>query len=178
MAAVVVSLGYLDGSTIVTEAQRPTSPRGEAFLVVSSDTAQRDDLRISLKNTQLVIFEPADGQLHGLGSTVPVKLLPKGSAALAGPAQIEAVQRRLSSRVSTLQSQNRAQQNEINGMKEQAAAQKQAVDAGLEEWAKANVIEVQVAQKKVLEWAQQIQTEPGVSAERRALAAFGAEELR
>jgi glycyl-tRNA synthetase beta subunit len=109
---------------------------------------------------------------------VPVKLLPKGSAALAGPAQIEAVQRRLSSRVSTLQSQNRAQQNEINGMKEQAAAQKQAVDAGLEEWAKANGIEVQVAQKKVLEWAQQIQTEPGVSAERRALAAFGAEELR
>jgi hypothetical protein len=166
VAAVTVSLSYLDGSTGVIDARDVTNPRGQAFLHVSPETAQRDDLRIEIRgNAKLVIFEPADGQLHGLASAVPVKLLPRGSAALAGPAQIEAVQRRLSQRVVTLQSQN-------NAMKAQGDAQKQAINAGLEEWAKANGLDVQLAQQRVLEWARGIQAEPGVSAERRALAAF------
>jgi tetratricopeptide (TPR) repeat protein len=177
VAAVTVSLSYLDGSTGVIDARDVTNPRGQAFLHVSPETEQRDDLRIEIReNSKLVIYEPPDGQLHGLGSAVPVKLLPQGSAALAGPAQIEAVQRRLSSQVSSLQRQSARQQNEIQGLQGQLAAQadsqKQVVNEGLAEWAKADGLDVHVAQQKVLEWARGIQVEPGVSAERRALAAF------
>ncbi len=69
-----------------------TNPKGQAWLVVSEDAAQRGGLRIEFDGaSNLVIYQPADGQLAALPTTMKVSMLPKGSPALLGPAQIEAM---------------------------------------------------------------------------------------
>jgi hypothetical protein len=65
---------------------------------------------------------------------VTIKLLPKGSPALLGPAQIEAMLHRSLLHVSSLQRQNAALKGELTG----AQNQKQGLSAALAEWAKAN----------------------------------------
>src|SRR5580692_11784836 len=69
--AVRVSLSYVDGSSRITDARDVTKPRGEAWLQVSADVAQRGDVRIEIAGaSDLVIFQPADGQLQALPATV------------------------------------------------------------------------------------------------------------
>jgi tetratricopeptide (TPR) repeat protein len=175
--AVTVSLTYLDGGTRITDARTATNPRGVAFLDVSSDIAQRDDLRLVVTGAEvkdLAVFEPADGQLHGLAkeATVPLRMLPKGSPALAGAAQIEAVQRRLAQRVSLLEAQTARQQTQLKSLQEQDDARRQAVNAGFEDWARANGLDLASAEQKVLDWARAVEVQPEATAEQRGLAAF------
>ena len=99
-------LSYLDSAVRVTEARDVTNPKGQAWLDVSEDAAQRSGLRIVIDGAaNLVIYQPADGQLAALPAAITVTMLPKGSPALLGPAQIEAMLHRTLLQVSSLQKQ-------------------------------------------------------------------------
>jgi tetratricopeptide (TPR) repeat protein len=150
-----VSLSFVAGSEKVTDARDATNRSGQALLLVSPEAAQRDDLRLEIGGvSDLVVFQPADGQLSGLPTNVTVRLLPKGSVLLLGPPQIEAMLQRLSI-------QNRSKNQEIHALKaELAAAQSQKPDdltASMAEWAKANGFEVAEVDKQVQQWAEDIQ---------------------
>ena len=173
-----ISLGYLDGSVLVTEARDVTNPKGQAWLDVSEDAAQRGGLRIQIDGASgLVIYQPADGQLAALPATISVSMLPKGSPALLGPAQIQAMLHRMSLQISGLQKKNVAlagQANSAQANTEQAnAAQAQKPDLGaaVAEWAQANGFSAGQADQQVQQWAEEIQKQSGeATAEQKALA--------
>ena len=164
-----VSLSFVAGSEKVTDAVDGTNRAGQALVLVSPEASQRGDLRIEITAViDLVVYEPADGQLNGLPATVTIKLLPKGSPALLGPAQIEAMLHRLS-----LQNQHLKQENrEVKG--ELATAQGQKPDdltAAMTEWAKANGFAIADADKQVQQWAEDIQKrKEEATADQKALA--------
>ena len=151
VSLVRVSLGYLDGSVLVTEARDVTNPKGQAWLDVSEDAAQRGGLRIGVTGaTDLVIYQPADGQLPALPATINVSMLPKGSPALLGPAQIEAMLHRALLQVSSLQKQ-------VSGLKQQAQIQKPDLGVPIAEWALAMGFPPSQVDQQVQQWIQQIQ---------------------
>ena len=150
-----VSLSFVAGSEKVVDARDATNRSGQALLLVSPEAAQRGDLRVEITGTsELVVFEPADGQLNGLPGNITVKLLPKGSILLLGPPQIEAMLQRLS-----IQNRNKTQQ--IRALKDEvAAARTQKPDgltASMTEWARANGFETADVDKQVRQWAESIQ---------------------
>ena len=173
-----ISLGYLDGSVLVTEARDVTNPKGQAWLDVSEDAAQRGGLRIQIEGASgLVIYQPADGQLGALPTTISVSMLPKGSPALLGPAQIQAMLHRMSLQISSLQKKNVAlagQANSTQADTEQASAapaQKPDLGAAVAEWAQTNGFSSADANKQVQQWAEEIQKQSGgATAEQKALA--------
>ena len=166
--AVRVSLSYLDSSELITDAQEVTNSQGQALLLVSPGVAQRGDLRVEITGaSELVIYQPADGQLPALASTIKVIMLPKGSPALLGPAQIEAMLHRSLLQINSLQKQNRALQGEI------AEAQSQKPDLGraLVAWAQANGFSPVQVNRQVQVWAQNIQLQSAqATAQQKALA--------
>ena len=166
--AVRVSLNYLDSSVMVTDAQQVTNSQGQALLVVSSGVAQRGDLRIEITGAaDLVIYQPADGQINALPATVKVSLLPKGSPALLGPAQIEAMLHRTLLQVNSLQRENRA----LKSQAAQAESQKPDLSAALAAWAQANGFSSAQVDEQVEQWAQNIQQQAAqATAEQKALA--------
>jgi tetratricopeptide (TPR) repeat protein len=150
-----VSLSFVAGAEKVTDARDATNRSGQALLLVSPEAAQRDDLRLEISGVNdLVVFQPADGQLSGLPTSVTVRLLPKGSVLLLGPPQIEAMLQRLSI-------QNRAKNQEIHALKaELAVVQSQKPDdltAAMTEWAKTNGFDLAEVDKQVQQWAEDIQ---------------------
>jgi tetratricopeptide (TPR) repeat protein len=164
-----VSLTFVAGAEKVVDARDATNRTGQALLLVSPEAAQRGDLRIEVTGaSELVVFEPADGELNGLPATVTIKLIPKGSPALLGPAQIEAMLHRLSLQNKHLEQANR----EVKG--ELAAAQSQKPDdltAAMREWATANGFAVEDADKQVHQWAEEIQQRKDqATADQQALA--------
>ena len=163
-----VSLSYLDGDSRITDARDLTNSHGQALLHVSEDAAARGDIRIEITGaTDLVIYQPADGQLSAVPSTVTIQLLPKGSPALLGPAQIEAILHRSLLQVGSLQQKNRLLKQEIA----QGANQKQGLDDALAAWAKANGFDSTEVDQHVQEWAKEIQARAErASVQQKALA--------
>lgn len=168
-----VSLSFVAGSENVVVARDATNRAGQALLLVSQEAAQRGDLRVEISGvSDLVIYEPADGQLtgnlKGLSLTVQFKLLPKGDPALMGPAQIYAMLHRLSLQSKQLQQQNRELKTEL------ADAQGQKPDDltdAIAAWAKANGLEEKDAERKIQEWAEEIQRDKQQASEdQKALA--------
>ena len=152
--AVRVSLSYVDGSSWITDSRDVTNRKGEAWLQVSTDVAQRGDLRIEITGaSDLVIYQPADGQLSALPAAVSIKLLPKGSPALLGPAQIEAILHRSLLRVNSLLKQNVALKGELA----KAQGPKLDLSVAMAEWAKDNGFATNEADAKVRQWAEEIQ---------------------
>jgi len=166
--AVRVKLSYLDSGAVVTDAQQVTNSEGEALLIVSPSVLQRGDLRIEVIGAaDLVIWQPADGQLPALGSRVRIALLPKGSPALLGPAQIEAMLHRSLLQLSSLQKENSVLKTAT------AAAQKQKQDLGaaLRAWAESNGFAQSNVDQQVQQWAQGVQQDSAhATAEQRAFA--------
>lgn len=168
-----VSLSFVSGAERVSTNPGATNREGQALLYVLQDAAKRGDLRIEIGGiSDLVVYEPADGQISGNldvpSLTVHVKLLPKQDPALMGPAQIYAMLHRL-----TLQSNAKSQ--EIRALKgELAAAPGQKPDdltAAIAEWAKANGFEIKDADAKIQEWAEEIlQDKKQADEKQRALA--------
>ena len=164
-----VELDYLDGSVSVSESRDVTNPKGQAWLVVSQDVAQRGGLHIEIDGAKdLVIYQPADGQLAALPATITVSMLPKGSPALLGPAQIEAMLHRTLVQVNALQKQ-------VSTLKQNAAAtqsQKPDLGAAIAEWAVANGFSSAQVDQQVQQWAQGIeqQSAQATTAEQKALA--------
>ncbi|MGB9407967.1 MAG: tetratricopeptide repeat protein, partial [Terracidiphilus sp.] len=164
-----VSLSFVSGSEKVVDARDATNRAGQALLLVSAEAAQRGNLRIEITGvTGLVVYTPADGQLIALPVTVTVQLLPKGSPALLGPAQIEAMLHRLSV-------QSNAKSQEIRALKgELAAAQGQKPDdltVAMTAWATSNGFAIAEADKQVHQWAEEIQQRKDqATAEQKALA--------
>ena len=164
-----VSLSFVSGSERVVDARDATNRAGQALLLVSPEAAQRGSLRIEITAVNdLVVYTPADGQLTGLPVTVTIQLLPKGSPALLGPAQIEAMLHRLSV-------QSNAKSQEISALKgELAAAQGQKPDdltVAMTAWATANGFGIAEADKQVQQWAEEIQQRKNqATAEQKALA--------
>jgi tetratricopeptide (TPR) repeat protein len=162
-----VSLSYLDSAVLVTEVRGVTNPRGQTWLDVSEEVAQRGGLRIQIDGANnLVIYQPADGQLTALPASINVSLLPKGSSALLGPAQIEAMLHRTLVQVSSLQKQ-------VTALKQDAAAaqnQKPDLGASIAEWARVNGFTAAQADQQVQQWAEGIQKQSGqATAEQKAL---------
>ena len=158
--AVRVSLSYVDNGTRVTEAREVTSQKGEAYLTVSTDAAQRGDLRLEISGvSDLVIYQPADGQLAGLPGRITLNLLPRGSPALLGPTQIEALLHRTLLQVNLQQKQIQALKN-----------QKPDLSAALAEVAQAYGFAPVDFNKKVEGWAHDVQADPAADARKRALA--------
>ena len=150
-----VSLSFVAGSEKVVDSRDATNRAGQALLLVSPEAAQRGDLRIDIGGvSDLVVFEPADGQLNGLPVNVTIRLLPKGSVALLGPHQIQAMLHRLSL-------QNNARSQEIRTLKEElATAKSQKPDeltAAMTEWARSNGFALSDADKQVHQWAEDVQ---------------------
>jgi tetratricopeptide (TPR) repeat protein len=170
--AVRVSLSYLDSGTVVTDAQQVTNSDGEALLVVSSGVVQRGDLRMEITGaTNLVIWRPADGQIPGLGRRMQIALLPKGSPALLGPAQIEAMLHRTLLQVNSLQKRVHALRGEL--AQSQAQGEPQGPGASLASFAEANGFTPDQVQQQVQIWAQNIRLQSAqATAEQRALAEF------
>jgi tetratricopeptide (TPR) repeat protein len=164
-----VSLSFVAGSEKVVDARDATNRAGQALLLVSQEAAQRGDLRVEITGAgDLVVLQPADGQLNGLPATVSVRLLPKGSPALLGPAQIEAMLHRLS-----LQNQHLEQENrEVKGALAAAKSQKpDDLTVAMTVWAKANGFAIADADKQVQEWAEEIQKrKEQATADEKALA--------
>ena len=155
---VLVKLRYLDNGPI--QAQDETRQKGEAYLTVSTDAAQRGDLRIEISGvTDLVIYQPADGQLTGLPGRITLNLLPKGSPALLGPTQIEALLHRTLLQLNSLQRQNQALKN-----------QKPDLSAALAEVAQVYGFAPADFDKQVQQWAQQVQADPAADARKKGLA--------
>jgi tetratricopeptide (TPR) repeat protein len=169
VAGVRVSLTFVTGLEKVTDARDATNRSGEALLLVSAEAAQRGDLRIDIAGVNdLVVYEPADGQLNGLPVTVTIKLLPKGSTALLGPAQIEAMLRRMSLRATRLEQQNRAMQAQLAAPKSEGPDD---LTAAMTDWAKANGFAVEDADSHVRQWAQEIESrKQAATADQKALA--------
>jgi tetratricopeptide (TPR) repeat protein len=167
VSAVRVSLSYLESAVLVTGAQQVTNSQGQAPLVVSADAAERGDLRIGITGAgDLVIYEPADGQLPALPAKLTIRLLPKGSTALLGPAQIEAMLHRSLLEVNTLQKQ-------VAEQKRSAAQQQQKPDLGpsIAEWAQVNGFSSAEVDQQVQQWAEGIQKQSGqATQEQKALA--------
>jgi tetratricopeptide (TPR) repeat protein len=166
--AVRVSLSYLESARLITDAQQVTNTQGQALLVVSGDVAQRGNLRIEITGaSNLVIYEPADGQLSALPATIQISLLPKGSAALLGPAQIEATLHRLLLQVNSLEKQ-------VSVLKAGAApgqGQQPDLGAAIAVWAQANGFSSGQVDQQVQQWAEGIQKQSGqATAEQKALA--------
>ena len=169
--AVHVSLTHLISAQLAVDAQGPTNPRGEAQLLVSQSAARNGDLRIVVSGaSNLVVYEPADGQLSGLKSPVKVVLLPTGSLALLGPAQIQAYLHRLLLQVNSLQKQVTAQKT-VAG---QGQGQQQYLTTALADFAQTTGLSHDQVNQQVAIWAQNIrlQAARATTAEQKALAAF------
>jgi tetratricopeptide (TPR) repeat protein len=166
--SVRVSLSYVDGSSLITDALSVTNRDGQVLLQVSPDAAQRGDLRIEITGAaDLAIYQPADGQLPALPKSIQISLLPKGSPALLGPAQIEATLRRALLQVSSLQQQNRTLKQEVAT----AQPQKQDLSAALSEWARQSGFSTPDVDAKVQQWGHDIQQqEATATCQQKALA--------
>lgn len=170
-----IALSYLDSAVRILDAQDVTNTKGEALLIVSSGVAERGDLRIEITRAHdLVIYQPADGELPALGAALQVSLLPKGSPALLGPAQIEAMLHRTLLQVNSLQRQNQALKQEI------ATAQNQKPDlaAALAAWAQGNGFPATEVDQRVQAWAEEIQRDTAhATLEQQAVAAAALQQF-
>ena len=151
--------------------QRPTNSSGEALLHVSVDAIHLGDLRIEIAHAgDLVIYLPAGGRLEqtsGLPEKLTISLLPKGSAALLGPAQMEAMLRRSLLQANRLQKESRALKGEV------AQVQNQKPDLGvaIAKWALENGFSAAQVDQQVQQWATGIQKQSEqATTEQRALA--------
>ena len=105
--------------------------------------------------------------MSALPATIKVSLLPKGSPALLGPAQIEAMLHRTLLQVNSLQKENRALKAQVA----QAQNQKPDLGAALAAWAQANGFSSAQVDQQVQQWAQNIQQQAAqATAEQKALA--------
>jgi hypothetical protein len=165
-----VSLTHLINAQLAVDAQGPTNPRGEAQLVISQSAAKNGDLRVVISGAgNLVVYEPADGQLPTLKSPVRVILLPTGSLALLGPTQIQAYLHRLLLEVNSLQKQVSAQKTEAI----QGQGQQQHLTSSMAEFAQAMGFPHDQVDQQVAIWAQGINLQAArATAEQKALAAF------
>jgi len=167
--AVRVSLSYLGSGLRITDAQQVTNTQGQALLLVSAGVAEGADLRIEIAGaTDLAIYQPVDGQLPALASALKVSVLPKGSLALRGPAQIEALLHRTLLQVSNLQKQNQTLKQQV------ASGQSQEdISAVYADWARANGFSSAEVDEQVHQWIQAIQSDAAHSTtEQKALAEF------
>jgi tetratricopeptide (TPR) repeat protein len=144
-----VSLTYLDNAKLITTSQDVTNRSGQVLLQVSPDAAQSGDLRIEITGaSDLLVYQPADGQLAGLPAKVTISLLPKGSPLLLQePAQIETMLYRYSQQVKKLEaSLSKAQQR-----------QKPDFSQSLHEWANTHGFSYEEVDQAVRQWADGIQ---------------------
>ena len=166
-----VSLTHLINAQLIVDAQSPTNPRGEAQLLLSQSAAKNGDLRIVISGvSNLVIYQPADGQLSGLKSPIKVILLPTGSLALLGPAQIQAYLHRLLLEVNSLQKQV----NTLKAGTAQGQSQQQYLTAAMAEFAQTMGFSHDQVDMQVAIWAQNIklQAARATTADQRGLADF------
>ncbi len=152
----------------VTAGRGVTNSQGQALLQVSTDTGQQGDPHLEILSAgDLVIFEPAGGELSGLTANIAIRLLPKGSPALLGPAQIQAMLHRESLAINGLQRQVAALKQSQAGTQQKAAA----LGSAIAEWAEANGFTSVQVDQEVQQWADGIEKQSGqATAEQKALA--------
>ena len=144
-----VTIDFVDGSQKITEARDRTNSQGQTELIISPEAQQRGDLHIEISDApNLVIYQPGEGILTDVHSTLTIILLPKGSPALLQPAQIEAMLNRLS----RLSIQN--QQLQVSLTK--AEHQKPDFDQLLRNWASTNGLPYDQVDQQMRAWANDV----------------------
>jgi tetratricopeptide (TPR) repeat protein len=147
LQGVRVSLSFLDGAMPITDTREVTNRSGEALLSITEEARQRNELRLEVAGaTNLVVYQPADGFLYGAPSTVTLQLLPKGSPALKGPAQIEQMLYRYARRIERLEA-----------VVAEARRQKPDFATALKEWADANGFTYEEVEEAVRQWSADVQ---------------------
>jgi hypothetical protein len=168
-----VSMAYLDGSTLITVSGATrydaTNSEGRAMLLVALEAAQRGGLRVNIDGaSNLVIYDPADGQLTGVPSNMTIKLLPKGSPALLGPAQFTAMLNRALLQEKQLNRENQQLKKELAAS--QSHKQDDLTDA-ITEWANTNGFPYDQVNDKIEQWANEVLQDKGViEKKKRAMA--------
>jgi hypothetical protein len=144
-----INMTYLAGAKKVTAALIHTNPEGQVSLTITTEAQESGDLHIEIYDAPgLVIYQPAEGAVGAAQQQLTLKLLPKGSAALLEPAQIEA----MLSRLSRLSLQNQQLQSQLS--KQETA--KPSIDQLLRDWAAANGFSYDEVNGKVQGWAQDV----------------------
>ena len=144
-----VSISFFDGSQKITEARQRTNDKGQIELIISPEAQQRGDLIIEVSEApDLVVYQPSEGLLNAVPSTLTVALLPKGSPALLDPPQIEAMLNRLS----RLSIQNQQMQVSLT----KAEHQKPDFDQLLHNWATTNGLPYDQVDQRMRAWATDI----------------------
>ncbi len=152
----------------VTAARGVTNSQGQALLQISSVSAQAGDLHLVITGAgDLLIYQPAGGELPGIAATIPVSLLPKGSLLLIdGPGQIEAMLHRESLEIASLQKQVASQQPGAS-----VQSQKPDLGAAIAEWALAHGFSAAEVDQQAQQWAEGIQEHAdSATPEQKALA--------
>jgi len=160
-----VSLTHMQSSQSAIDAQGPTNPRGEAKLVVSQGALKRD-LRIVISGVDnLVIFQPADGQLNGLPAVIKVTLLPRATAKLLEePGLVQALLRRMSMQIARQQKTIAALENQDNAAGDESGQmEKPDLGAALEQWASVNGFSADQVNKMVQAWTEEIHRKGGAA---------------
>jgi len=170
---ITVSLTYLENAKLLSSpVVDVTSSEGKALLRVSQKIAHHRDLCLTVENTGgLVIFDPADGQLGAIPNSdfIHVKLLPKGSPALLGAAQIEKELHRLSLQNKQLSQENQKLNTELK------AAQGEIRDEltkAIDEWGRNNGFDSDRVEGQIKKWAENIEQDKGATEEQQGLAEF------
>lgn len=165
-----VSLTHLVGTQVVVDAPGPTNPRGEAQLLISQSAARRGDLRFVISGVgDLVIYQPADGQLIGVigptVKTITVSLLPKGTAKLLEqPGLAQALLHRMALQIARQQKQIKALQGQPGATGQPpVGSQKPDLGAALDEWASTNGFSSEQVKVMVQKWVDEIEKKGGAA---------------
>ena len=174
-----LQIGALNGTLIVSQGKLLTNDRGMVSVPINAETIGGGKLVISIEPADapmLVIFEPAAGVVEALPENLTVKLLPKGSPVLLGPAQIEALIFKYTQNTNFLRAQNaslRAELSESERKLEAANQAKQELDEAQAEWAQQYGFSADEVRQKVAAWAADIRAQQvKATLRQRMLAAF------
>jgi tetratricopeptide (TPR) repeat protein len=170
---ITVSLTYLENAKLMSSpVVDVTGSEGKALLRGSQKIAQHRDLCITVENSGgLVIYDPADGQLGAIPNSafIHLKLLPKGSPALLGAAQIEKELHRLSLQNKQLSQENRKLNTELKAAQ---GEERDELTAAIDEWGKNNGFDSERVEGQIKQWAENVERDKGATKEQQGLTEF------
>src|SRR5215469_514170 len=153
-----LQLSTISGVGVISQSVSMTNDKGMVSVEVDTASAAGTKLLISLfpgDAPGLVVYEPSGGIIEALPTQLTLKLLPKGSPALLGPAEIEALLFKYSQTNQSLRTQTMILQGELASAN-RATKGLEAVEVG---WAEQYGFSPQEVKEKVSAWADQVRAQ-------------------
>ncbi len=157
-----VQIGMLSGAVAISHSKLLTNDKGDLSAPIDTETLGSAKLLVSIEPGDapgLVIWEPAGGIVETLPPELTVKLLPRGSPALLGPAQIEALLFKFTQTSNSLRIRNAVLQNKLSQAEAKLEADSQArraLDEAQADWAQEYGFTFSEIKEKVADWADQV----------------------